>query len=235
MDFKLGAESLAKQLGKENDYEFIETLKVDIIAARAVSIENKWKKDKTIDDSIISTINCVTFEKVKNNKCLDATGYVLRSKFKVPKPLSLGGGLGFISLSNSSIGFNRKTIDFISSEELSFMKYRKFGGSDIVAIYEDERIYITGTKINHLDTFVGTIRGVFLDPRQFKKLAIDYKGEPQCSECDTCNDCNSNEENCLDVETFELEENLFTDIKRIIFAARMQINKDTEDISINNK
>lgn len=238
MDFKAGAEALAIQLGKAEDYDLIKSLEIDIIAARALSIETKYQRTGLIDQSLIQNVNCLEFRRIKDNRCMDGTGFVLRTTRKIPKPLSLGNNLGFISISNSFLNANnRKTLNLIKPEDVTDIQYRMFSSKEIYAVYENSYIYLIGKNISQFNKFTGVLRGLFADPREIKKLSIASKEDEFCKNCDECNDCNSDEseDTCFDTETFELEDNLYTDIQRLILSKRIQISQSNgSNITIND-
>ena len=235
MDFQLAAEAIAIQLDRAKDYKLIKSLEIDILAARIVSIKNEFNKTGIVPYHLFQTINCLEFKKVKDNKCIDDSGYVLRSTQKIPLPLMLGNNLNLIVF-NSFLNANfKKTLDIIKPQDIEDIKHRTFTSKEIYVVYENSYLYLVGLEIYKLNKFIGSIRGIFNDPREVKKIAIASKEDEFCKECDECTECNSNEEDefCFNTDTFELEESLYTDIQRIILSKRIQISQASSDIKIN--
>lgn len=191
------ANLIAKERGLQEDLVFVEYLKGQILTLNSTIIKQQFDKNGILFPQLIQTINCVSVIKVKSNTCglgID-NEFVIRTKNKVPKPISLKKNAPFISVFNNVISKNRTTIPYLSPEELEFVKYRSFTSKSVYHTYEDDYIYV----INALEkgynlTDVG-VSNIWDNPLEAKNFARQEK-QNGCN-CN-CEDCDNEESNCFD-------------------------------------
>lgn len=235
MDLTAAAEALAVQIGRQHDFAFVEALKLDIIAARTIAIKNEYLRTGKYDQSLIQNVNCLQFNRIYDKRCSTSDGFILRSTQKIPKPLLLGNTI-FISLHNIYLNTDkRKSLDIIMPEDVQDIQYRTFTSKNYYAVYENERIDIVGENIHLLNSFKASLRGIFKNPIDVKKLKVASDNDEFCKQCEDCKNClEEDEENdCFDTDTFEVEDYYFTDIQRIILAKRLSSYGTNDEIKIN--
>lgn len=237
MTLDAAAESLAIQIGRKNDYDFLEALKIDIIAARVIAIKNEYARTGQFDQSLIQNINCLKFKKTYDKRCSTSDGFVLVTEKKIPKPMIFGINGLFISLHNSKLSHKtKKSIDIVTPEDVQDIQYRRLTANRVYGVYEDDRIMLVGDKVTELfPEFKASLRGIFKNPLDVKKFKSESDLElcPDCEDCKNCNDDNESLDSCFDLDSFEVEEYYFTDIQRIILAKRLGSYTINDEIKIN--
>lgn len=198
-------ESIAKKLGKEDDYGTKEIIKFDILAAFATLIKREYDKTGIYNMSLVKTLKCVPLIKVDVNHCGEEVieGMVLRSKNKLPKPLIVKDGTLFISITTPIIGAKRRTITVIAPEEVEDIKYKRFTSKQVYATSENDYLYIYGNVA--LPSV--SVRLLPDNPFDVDEFLSTNANEKECAcECGDCENCEE-DENCEEEE----EDNCFSD------------------------
>lgn len=165
-----------------------------LLTVRARLISQEAKKKQKISQWNYQIIPCVELIKVPEHECpcVPLAGCeILRSRYKLPKPLS--GLSGTLIQSVTSIDRSKK-INEISINAISSQKGNKYAFKTINYFIENGYLYISTPK-----SAIGVVRvvGLFEDPIEVKK----YK-----SYCEECKEC----ENCVDYqeEDFPIDNDL---------------------------
>lgn len=197
------ANFIAKKQGISEDLIAVDLLKHQILAYNAVVIKQQHGKDGFTAESLAQTIKCVSVNKVNVAACgLGIDGqFVLRTKSKLPKPLLLKKRVPFISVYNSITSSNRVNIDYISPEELEFIKDRRFSKNNLFYTYENDYIYL----INFLEKGISpdniSVRSVWDNPLEVKQFAESEK----ITGCNgLCEECSNEESSCFQNDDYNI-------------------------------
>ena len=157
-----------------------------LLTVRSRLISQEAKKKQKVSQWNYQTISCVELIKVPAHECpcIPPVGCdILRSKYKLPKPLSDLSG----SLIQSVTTIDRLTkINPISINAIKSLAGNKYSKKDLAYFIEDGFLYIsTPTKLQVL-----RLVGLFEDPVSVKNFETF---------CDTCKEC----EDCLDYQKEE--------------------------------
>lgn len=150
-----------------------------LLTVRARLISQEAKKKQKVSQWNYQVISCIELIKVPAHECpcLPPIGCeILRSKFKLPKPLS--GLSGSLIQSVTTIDREKKLneISINAAKSLSGNKYAK---SSLSFFIEEGYLYVsTPTKIQFI-----RIVGLFEDPIEVKQF------ENFCEDCKECKEC----------------------------------------------
>ena len=234
-------DSLAEKLGQSNNYAFKEMLKLDIISARATLIKREYEKSRFYNESLVQTIKCVPMISVNASECNTITGFgkVIRSKYKIPKPLLVKDNTVFLSITTPLVNNKRRSITIIRPEEVEFIEFRRFTAKDAFATYENENIYLH----NVTNLFNISVRGLFENPYSVKDYINQNVDEKLCPcNCEDCGECSSSldancsqeqKDNCFGSDTdIILENSLIDGITSMILSKQTNVSTNSE-IKIN--
>jgi hypothetical protein len=193
-----------------------------LLTVRARLISQEAKKKQRISQWNYQTIPCVELIKVSTHDCpcIPPIGCeILRSKYKLPEPLS--GLSGSLIQSVTSIDRSIK-IDEITFNAINSQKGNKYTSKKINYFIHNNYLYIsTFTKIQ-----IVSITALFEDPIDAKKFI---------GMCDTeCIDCN----NCIDYleENFPIDNDLIDAMIELSMTELIQIfGQNTEDLTNNSR
>lgn len=193
-----------------------------LLTIRAKLISQEAKKKQRISQWNYQTIPCVELIKVSGHECpcIPPIGCdILRSKYKLPKPLT--GLSGNLIQSVTSIDRTIK-IDEISINAIKVQKGNKYTPKKINYFIQNNYLYIsTSSKIE-----VVSIVGLFEDPIEVKNFI---------GLCDTnCEDCKK----CIDYqeENFYIDNDLVDTMVELSAIELIQIfSQNTEDVTNNSK
>lgn len=151
-----------------------------LLTVRARLISQEAKKKQRISQWNYQIIPCIELINVPEHECpcVPQVGCeILRSKYKLPKPLS--GLSGTLIQSVTSIDRSKK-INEISINAISSQKGNKYSSKTTNYFIENGYLYISTPK-----STIGVVRivGLFEDPIEVKK----YKS--YCEECEECQNC----------------------------------------------
>lgn len=150
-----------------------------ILTVRARIISQEAKKKQKISAWNYQTIHCIELIQVEAHECpcLPPLGCkILRSKFKLPQPLS--GLSGDLIKSITSIDRSIK-IDEMTPTSMKYQKGNKYSSKKITYFIEDGYIYIsTPTNLK-----VISMTALFEDPIEVNKF------QGLCEDCVDCNKC----------------------------------------------
>ena len=157
-----------------------------LLTVRSRLISQEAKKKQKISQWNYQTISCIEMIEVPSHECpcIPPVGCdILRSKYKLPKPLSGLSG----SLIQSVTTIDRLTkINEISISAIKSLAGNKYSKKDLSYFIEDGFLYIsTPTKLQ-----VIRLVGLFEDPILVRKYE---------NFCSTCTEC----DNCVDYEKEE--------------------------------
>lgn len=150
-----------------------------IVTVRAKLISQEAKKKQKISAWNYQTIPCIELIKVNTHECpcIPPIGcQILRSKFKLPMPLS--GLSGDLIKSVHTIDRSIK-IDEMSVTAIKYQKGNKYSRAKITYFIENEFLYIS-TPAN---LKVVSMTALFEDPLEVNK----YQG--LCDDCKECTQC----------------------------------------------
>lgn len=156
-----------------------------LLTVRSRLISQEAKKKQEISQWNYQLLPCVELEVVPEHlcPCIPPTSCsILRSKYKLPKPLS--GLSGTLINSVSTIGMiNRVKLDEIKINAVKFLKGNKYTSRKINYFIQDGYIYVIAT--NSLKVI--SVVGLFEDPIEvsnFKNLC----SQEDCKDCGKCKD-----------------------------------------------
>lgn len=171
--YSKGVDSDDTRLSSRHIYNKIKTVRARLISQEA-------KKKQKISAWNYQTISCIELIKVEAHECpcLPPLGCkILRSKFKLPSPLT--GLSGDLIKSIHTIDRSIK-IDEMSMTAMKYQKGNKYSKAKITYFIENEYLYIsTPTTLK-----VIAMTALFEDPIEARK----YQGLCECEDCDTCVD-----------------------------------------------
>lgn len=193
-----------------------------LLTVRARLISQEAKKKQRISQWNYQTIPCVELIKVSTHDCpcIPPIGCeILRSKYKLPEPLS--GLSGSLIQSVTSIDRSLK-IDEIVFNAVNSQKGNKYTSKKINYFIYNNYLYITTpTKIS-----VVSITGLFEDPIDVNKF-IGYCN----TECVECNQCIDYME-----ENFPIDNDLIDAMIELSFNELIQVfNQNLEDLTNNSR
>lgn len=193
-----------------------------LLTVRARLISQEAKKKQRISQWNYQTISCVELIKVPAHDCpcIPPIGCkILRSKYKLPKPLS--GLSGTLIQSVMSIDRSIK-IDEISLNALNSLKGNKYTSKKLNFFIQNEYLYIsTPTKLK-----VVSITGLFENPIEVKNF-IGLCG----IECEDCKECIDYQE-----EEFPIDNDLTDAMIELSVAELIQLfNQNIEDETNNSR
>ena len=172
--------------GVENDDSRLSSRHIynKLLTVRARLISQDAKKKQRISQWNYQTLPCVELIEVPPHECpcLPPIGCnILRSKYKLPKPLS---GLSGSLIQSVTTADRSSKLDEISMNALSSQKGNKYTSKSVNYFIENGYLYIsTPTKLALV-----RVVGLFEDPIEVKKF------KSYCDTSDTCEDC----EECID-------------------------------------
>lgn len=199
-----------------------------LLTVRARLISQEAKKKQKISQWNYQSIPCMQLVKVPTSECpcLPPTGCeILRSKYKIPKPLSgLSGNLiQSVTTIDRSIKINEITLNAIKS--LGGNKYSK---ATLRFFIENGYLYIsTPTNIEYIKVI-----GLFEDPIEVKQY------ENYCEECKECDSCIDYGEEEFPIDDDMLDTLLELTIQELVILfgqAQQDLTNDSNDDVANNR
>jgi len=187
-------DSRALQLGSPNDYVLKQSLKIDVIAARAKMIRNQFTATKTFPQSAIVALKCLALTKVPSTDCcsVDLGCNILKSTSKIPRPIEVKDTVNFNYVGSVD---SKSEWGWIKPEEVRFIKHRKWSSKDIFYTWLNDYIYV----FNDLSPKKFTIRYPVADLIEAEALK-NCDGEP-----------------CISIDyEIEIEDHWINDIDKII-------------------
>lgn len=196
-----------------------------LLTVRSRLISQEAKKKQKISQWNYQTISCIELIEVPAHECpcIPPIGCdMLRSKHKLPKPLS---GLSGTLIQSVTTIDRLKKINEISVNAIRSMAGNKYSKKDISYFIEDEYLYIsTPSKLQ-----VIRVVGLFEDPIKVKKF------EGFCSTCTDCDNCvdYQKEEFPIDNDMIDILIELTVQELVILFSQSVQDtnNNSTDDIA----
>ena len=150
-----------------------------LLTTRARLISQEAKKKQKISQWNYQTLSCIELIKVPTQECpcIPPTGCeILRSKYKLPKPLS--GLSGNLIQSVSTIDRSEK-INEISLNAIRSLSGNKYSKTTLRFFIESGYLYLSTPR----DVNFVKIVGLFEDPMEVKKY------ETYCETCQDCIEC----------------------------------------------
>lgn len=199
-----------------------------LLTVRARLISQDARKKQRISQWNYQVIPCVELIKVPDHECpcIPLAGCeILRSRYKLPKPIS--GLSGTLIQSVTSIDRSKK-ISEISINAISAQKGNKYAFKTIDYFIENEYLYISTPK-----SAIGVVRvvGLFEDPIETKKF------KSFCGECKECEDCvdYQEEEFPIDNDSIDAMVELALNELVILFGQSVQDNRNNtnDDVTQN--
>jgi len=189
-------------------------------SSRSIVLKRHKSANNSFSSWDIQDLSCVELIKALPNECpcIPPLGCkILRSKYKIPRPLSVKGKDTIISVSsvNGGVIFSETTW-----ETKKYKKGNKYTGNKPDYFIKNGYLYVTINK----DLKIITLLGVFADPIEVQNF-ISFCPE----ECEDCN-CNS----YLD-SPFPLEETLVSSSIELTLKELDIFFRGTEDISNNSQ
>lgn len=172
--------------GIESDDENLASSQVAFIVGyyRAKLFRQDRLKGRVNRELYIQNLGHVPIITADKNECCDIDACVLRTQFKVPKPLET-----YDSLNISFVGLtNGRPFDKKNSNAVYWNASSKYASTEPSWYYQNGYIYIVNPPSKMLDTI--NIQGIFEDPRK----AVMFRS------CDCAND-----EVCVDEESLDFE------------------------------
>ena len=140
--------SVRPHLSDDEDIS-LEKIKFDILSERATLIRNELNKNRTIDDSILTYLDCEELVDADRSSCpeLPLECYIKRTKNKIPNAIELHNGRAVQRISNFDI----------LGEQYNLVEYnhavhagnRRFNKETVYAFFRDGYIYFkSGSDLN---------------------------------------------------------------------------------------
>lgn len=119
----------------------IEKIKFDIIAERAALIKMDLNKNRSIDDNIITYLDCVELIDTDRSSCPDLPigCYIKRTKEKIPNPIELHHGRAIQRISNFDV--LGEIYNYVSYNHAVTAGNRRFSKDIVYAFFRDSYLY----------------------------------------------------------------------------------------------
>lgn len=163
-------DSVADGMNRSFDFAFKERLKFTVKYHRASLIRQSVERDGLSGETLQSTLVCL--EKVdKIDSCsLEIGCSILKSKYKVPRPIRLKGIRSFLYVGDAA-GTN--PYGYCALEELPYKTKLKYTGHRPMYNYMNGYLYIyNNTKLKY-----ARLTGLFSDPELLNTCACDETGK----------------------------------------------------------
>ena len=200
-----------------------------LLTVRARLISQEAKKKQRISQWNYQTISCIELIQVPAHECpcLPPVGCeILRSKFKLPKPLS--GLSGNLIQSVTTIDRSKKLneISLNAAKSLSGNKYAK---SNLNFFIEEGYLYVS-TPMSKLQ-FIRIV-GLFEDPMEVRQF------ESYCTDCIECKECIDYELEEFPIDNDMIDPMIELTIQELVILfgqAQQDLTNDSNDDVANNR
>lgn len=195
-----------------------------LLTARNKLVYDKLEYKKKINDWNYQTISCVEMIKVPNHECscLVPTGCeVIRSKYKLPKPMDISGVPLIKYVSNIDRTFYYK---YSTPNKNRYSKGNKFTSDQSKWFIENQYLYIT----QRFGPLVLTVSGLFEDPLEVENFPQYCPKEKN----DSDTECKSNLDMDFPIDTDLVEPMIqlaVDELIKIFGATTEDLTNDTKD------
>ena len=208
------AELILQPLKQLDDLISIEVVKQQILFQRQRLIKERYEKTRIFNPSLIQAFD-VKLNKVSQSKGVVEDKSIFYISDILPKPLLITRSLPFISVTNSLQDTRRKSLGFVMSEELEYIKYRKFTKLGDYYTYENDRLITF-----NLDKV--RIRALWEDPITVKEFSTNQDIKLNCG-------TSTLESPCFVDDDLVIEESIAGIIQSIILGHAQTTSRDDRE------